>query len=125
MRAWTSPVSRDCEVCGEPFLARYADVSRGKGTCCSLRCASRKTNWSRPQGLSRTATRRRARKLWMARHGGAEPICHCGKKADVHHRDGNPLNNADENLEPLCRSHHIAHENKLRQTKAANPLAYV
>ncbi len=30
---------------------------------------------NRKPGLSRTATRRRARLIWMSRNGGAEPTC--------------------------------------------------
>jgi hypothetical protein len=37
--------------------------------------------------------------------------------ADIHHRDGNPLNNDDENHEPLCRSHHMQIENQLRRKR--------
>jgi len=110
----TAVTIRACAVCGALFVARTAEVRRGNAKCCSRACASNK---GKPHGLSRTATRRRARQIWMSRHGGVEPICHCGLLADVHHRDGDPLNNADDNHEPLCRSHHMQHENRVRQER--------
>lgn len=86
---------------------------------------------NRKPGMSRTATRRRARLIWMSRNGGAEPICRiCGRKADIHHNDGDHLNNADSNQDRLCRSHHTEHENYARfernmlasmRKRAANP----
>lgn len=63
--------------------------------------------------MSRSALRERARKLWIARHDGAKPICWCGEAADVHHDDGDPANNDPSNHVPLCRSHHVALENSL------------
>lgn len=55
-----------------------------------------------------------ARQLWIERHG-SDPVCvKCGRSADIHHIDGNKRNNAESNHMPLCRSHHISLENRLR-----------
>lgn len=35
-----------------------------------------------------------------------EDITGCGGRIEVHHLDGNPRNNQDENLMRLCKSHH-------------------
>lgn len=42
------------------------------------------------------------REIWKAAHGPIPPGC------DIHHRDGNPLNNALDNLECLTEAEHNA-----------------
>lgn len=58
---------------------------------------------------------------WSAAHSVARslvpkgPCNRCGKPEalDVHHRDGNHLNNSLENLERICRGcHNLAHKQK-------------
>ncbi len=99
-------VTKVCIGCGGEFRVRGSELRRGggRGQYCSRSC--------RPSGASMTATRRRARDMWISRHHGAHPICRlCARKADIHHKDGDPLNNAPGNHDELCRSHHTAHEN--------------
>lgn len=108
---------RFCHTCAEPFWVKSCDLERGqgRGTYCSREC--------RPVGMSDSATRSRARQIWIDRHNGAHPICRlCAKKADIHHKDENPLNNAPENHDPLCRSHHVSHEDTVHPRRRRPPL---
>lgn len=115
MQRSRSAVTLSCGKCATAFQAWPSDIAHGGGKFCSPGCSQT----SQRGGVSRSATRKEARRVWIERHE-SEPICWCGKRADVHHKDGNPLNNADNNHEPLCRSHHVSLENHLhpRRTKA-------
>lgn len=107
---------RQCEKCGKEFAAENKEINRGLGRFCSRSCGA---NVGRPAGKSESALRQRARNIWIGRHRGALPICViCYRKADVHHKDGNPENNAEDNHEPLCRSHHVIHENRIQPKRA-------
>lgn len=37
----------------------------------------------------------------------------CGKKAEIHHKDGNTLNNELDNIEFLCRKHHMERDGRM------------
>src|SRR4051812_30246617 len=39
----------------------------------------------------------------------------CTKEAERHHKDGNPNNNARNNVAFLCRAHHIATDNRSKR----------
>ncbi|MBO5968444.1 MAG: HNH endonuclease [Clostridia bacterium] len=54
-------------------------------------------------GISWMATHRRARQLLPS---GCCEKCGSNQNVDVHHKDGNPLNNSLDNLQRLCRSCH-------------------
>src|SRR4051812_16342590 len=103
-------IERICK-CGTLFVTSEQAIERGWGRYCSHVCTGKFAN--KRVGHSSSATRERARKIWRARQG-SDPACWCGKPADVHHRDGNPENNAEDNQEPLCRSHHVSLENRRR-----------
>ena len=94
-------------------MARSVDVVKGKGLCCSVSHGVRKLMASKPPSTSASTLSYRARKIYVEKHG--EPVCRICEKvpADVHHKDGNRMNNADENHDPLCRSCHVALENHL------------
>lgn len=53
----------------------------------------------------------KARKIALKRH---DFVCQrCGRRAQlVHHRDHDPANNDQSNLEPLCRDCHEAHHGR-------------
>ena len=117
----TTPVN--CERCGTPFQAEIAEVRRGHGRFCSMSCAKRtygdakrlaNGNNVRPNTLCK-----RARQLWIERHG-CMPTCEiCQRQpADVHHKDGDRTNNAPDNHQALCRSHHVSHENHVKPRRA-------
>jgi hypothetical protein len=113
-------IIRCCAKCDAIFDAPLKEVNRGNGKFCSATCAA---NFGKPIGLSQTATRRRARALWIRRHGGRLPMCRkCGSPADVHHIDGDDLNNSPRNHDTLCRSCHTSLEDTLhprRRKRAA------
>lgn len=107
----------DCVWCGAKLVRPKKEVTRslalGRRFFCNTECLVRERETIAPVGMSETQTRNRARKIWIKRHGGL-PICRmCFSPADIHHKDGNPLNNEDSNHDPLCRSHHISLENHL------------
>lgn len=110
-------IERQCENCGEQFLTSERNISRGWGRYCSHSCSSQHIG-SKNLGMSSTSQCRRARKIWIARHG-TMPICWCGKLGDIHHIDGDRTNNAEENHEVLCRSHHVSLENRLHPRRVA------
>ena len=116
-------VEKLCLRCGIRFLVRRAEVNRGNGKFCSRSCCA---NWERPEGLSSTATRRRARNLWINRNCGAHPVCRiCFRKADIHHINGDPADNSSDNHDRLCRSHHVTLENRLFPRRKRLPLTGV
>lgn len=106
-------VARICQWCHEPFETRLAEIKRGNGKFCNLSCSAHHRNSLRPIGFSPGRLCARARKAWLAIYGSL-PTCEiCGAPADIHHIDGDRSNNAKENMQPLCRSHHISLENRL------------
>lgn len=42
-----------------------------------------------------------------------DPCSVCGGNGEIHHKDGNPLNNAAENIAHLCRKHHMIADGRL------------
>lgn len=115
-----------CQYCGTVFdKPEYDVVRRGWGRFCSLSCTASGTNPTKKrkgEQLSRSSARRVARALWIQRHG-CDPVCRCGKPADVHHKDGDMHNNDEANHEPLCRSHHVSLENRLKPRRVKKAVA--
>lgn len=110
---------RTCQHCGTGFETEARYARRGGAKYCSIHCSAT-AQWRRNPGQSETATRRRARNMWIRRHGGQQPLCEiCGAPADIHHEDANIRNNAPSNLRTLCRSHHISLENARRKRTGA------
>jgi hypothetical protein len=117
---------QECEWCNSPFEPPLQEIKRGNGRFCSLSCVASYGNSLRPLGTSTTQAGRIARNLWIERHNGTAPMCRvCGNPADIHHKDGNRWNNEPDNHDPLCRSHHVTHENHVnpKRKKAAKLLA--
>lgn len=107
-------ISVICPWCKQPFEATVRAVEHGKKYC-SLSCAAKYRNTLKIITPSESPKRLNAiaRETWIKRHK-QDPECSiCGvMPADIHHDDGNRKNNSDENLIPLCRSHHTALENR-------------
>jgi len=41
----------------------------------------------------------------------------CGGKAEIHHKDGNPLNNEPDNIDFLCRKHHMELDGRIKRRR--------
>ena len=96
-------------------------LSRGEYVCAAclphVRAAIRRYDVERDKDPQRvflhSTTWRKVREMKLRR----DPLCerHAGKSETVaatmvHHRDGNELNNDDENHESMCRECHELHE---------------
>lgn len=53
-------------------------------------------------------------KKWRILHTNPCEVCRA-KKVEIHHRDGDRNNNDMENLQPLCKKHHVEAEKILRE----------
>lgn len=107
-------IDRVCPTCGKTFQADLKYVKQGEAKFCSRSCVAIHFNGKRPPAKNKKHLNRIARDAYIAMFG--QPVCMmCGnRKADVHHRDGDRRNNDPANLQPLCRSCHIAHHNSQR-----------
>lgn len=45
----------------------------------------------------------------------SKPCSTCGKKAEIHHRDGNTLNNEPTNIDFLCRRCHMLADGRMER----------
>lgn len=70
-------------------------------------------------GAKPQSGRMRARRLY----GTRQPCRKCGRPGEIHHIDGNPLNNEPENIAWLCRQHHFDAEDRMayRRTAGKSP----
>ena len=102
-----------CGYCLEQFDAKPKEVNRGNARFCSQGCSASYGNSLRSR-VSSSSLHKIARMTWIESHDFLDPVCSCGNPADIHHKDGNPANNAIDNLEALCRRHHVKHENTIR-----------
>lgn len=84
---------------------------------CSLRCKAKGRYY--PPLTNPESSRQQARRRKGA---GSCEKCNSAIHIDVHHKDGNPLNNNPENLMWLCRScHALAHSKKGKCTICGRP----
>lgn len=97
---------RTCVICGAPFKGEVG--TKARKTCsseCSLTLMRACRVNAKGDDATPQAARGRARLL-------ASPECcdQCGTRLrlEVHHRDGDPYNNASENLRVLCVPCHKA-----------------
>jgi hypothetical protein len=75
-----------------------AHVSRAVAKARKNKFDPTSTNW-------RTG-RERARKICTDRLCEIDRIGNCSGRIEIHHKDGNPMNNEPSNLIALCTSHH-------------------
>lgn len=106
-----------CEFCGKKLeRKRYPSgdleclsvFSRRK--FCNQHCMAQAFDQRHSQKVGWSTAHYHARKMILA-----GSCSHCGKPnaRDVHHKDGNHLNNSPENLERICRScHNRVHRQK-------------
>ena len=64
-------------------------------------------NWH-GDNIKAKSGRERARRMYPP-----QPCRICGKAAERHHKDGNPLNNKASNIDFLCRKHHMEADKRL------------
>lgn len=109
-----------CVVCGEtfrrtdPHIIRQSNQHWRQRRCCSHDCAVvERSQTQRGQIRVEDATPQAGRKRARLMYPGPHECEHCGAPAERHHRDGNPLNNAAENVAFLCRKHHINEEDRM------------
>ena len=71
----------------------------------------RNPNWKGDSLTKNKSGHARARSVYAEWRGG--PCKDCGQPSlDLHHSDGNPLNNAPHNILPLCRSCHMKRDGR-------------
>jgi len=76
-------------------------------------------NWKGDQCAMRTGNDR-ARRIFKS----TPPCMKCGApKSERHHIDGNPRNNAQENIAFLCRRHHMEADGRLEALRSLAPLS--
>ncbi len=51
---------------------------------------------------------------------GQLPCEVCGNNSEIHHVDGNPFNNDEENIQHLCRKHHMEVDGRLEVLVSRN-----
>ena len=96
---------RNCDTCGTEYT--------GWGRFfCSKKCRTQPRgaashSW-KGDDITKQTGRDRAVKMY-----GKHPCQECGaERAEIHHVDGNPVNNDRHNIMFLCRKHHILIENR-------------
>lgn len=120
--------TKTCEWCGKQFgradFSYYVNpAALARRRFCSRSCRSRSVNTGRPRAaqpsgsesplwkgdeVTKQAGRKRARQMY-----GKQPCQVCGGLGEIHHLDGNPVNNDRSNIAFLCRKHHIQAEDRM------------
>ncbi len=105
-----------CASCGKDYMEKVSRIANAKRHFCSHRCHSNAMrildgNHKWKTDVTRKETgRRRCRDVFP------NQSCEvCGHKAERHHRDGNTLNNASDNIAFLCRKHHMESDGRLQK----------
>lgn len=104
---------KKCIHCGQPCFR-----TRCLACWSSQRFGPNSPRWN-GNDASKNAKRGRAQRLYAV--GGPCEFRGCtSASADRHHIDGNPGNNASENIELLCRRHHMERDGRLAALVARN-----
>lgn len=130
------PDEKVCERCGETYRRddlnnRQSNIHWMARRFCSTACqeanladdAKLMRGESHPSwkgdAVEPNSGRMRARRQYV----DVPPCEVCGANAERHHRDGDTLNNAPENIAFLCRLHHIGIEDRMayRRTRDLTP----
>jgi len=111
--------NKTCPICGLMFHVKPSHISLI--TCCSIRCrntlnknsiayrGSGNPNWKEHTSKP-ISGRHRAESLYP----NTKPCRLCGSsKTERHHIDGNTFNNSTENIDFLCRKHHMEEDGRL------------
>lgn len=105
-----------CKHCGKQLARkrqRNGDLESllhfGRRKYCDQKCMAAAFDARPSQSEDWSTSHYHARKLVAS-----GPCATCGRRGatDVHHRDGNHLNNSPENLERICRSCHMLHHRR-------------
>lgn len=106
-KLWYEKHSGKCADCGKKLKTPYAQRCR---SCSKL--GTRNPRWS-------TTTQNISTHYYRARaaHNERKSACvRCNDaKSEIHHRDGDPTNNAPENIKFLCHACHMAEHAKARR----------
>lgn len=86
---------KNCDVCGKWFYSRSAT--------CSHSCANKKFRTGPDHGNWKQDA---YRSTCFHHHGKSCVVCGEENIVEVHHLDGDHQNNSQENLVPLCPTHH-------------------
>jgi hypothetical protein len=106
---------RNCNNCGKPYVGWGKFYC--KPSCRIMPKLENSPSW-KGDAITFMSGRDRARKIY-----GQKPCEQCGKeKTDIHHIDGNPVNNERSNVMFLCRKHHVAIEKRYLHMLAARGL---
>lgn len=106
-----------CPTCGRTFtllekrqrLAVWIAARFCSNACAGGARSDAQRGQIRKVDATAQAGRKRAREMYPGPHA-----CDvCGSSAEIHHRDGNPLNNDRSNIAFLCRKHHIRAEDRM------------
>ena len=105
-----------CEVCGTKLERKRLPSGQleslfhfGRRKYCNQRCMAKGFTGRWKENVLEVEGRYRARTITEKTQCER---CPNTANLDVHHRDGDPLNNDPSNLEVLCRSCHIRHHRK-------------
>ena len=91
-----------CEWCGKEFVKKSSDISRSEHNFCSEECCLEYRNMAAPQ----TANQRVAGEVLYRYIAGKKIGRELTAEDEVHHIDGNHMNNKPENLVVVSKSEH-------------------
>ena len=128
-------MAKECAHCGATFTkAAIGPISAAKWArrrYCSKPChQAHQRGENAPAWRGDYASPQAGRKRAHVLYPDPDPCEVCGAHAERHHIDGNPLNNARENIAFLCVRHHIeaedryAHLRKPREAQAERRRAW-
>lgn len=108
--------------CGVEKIVRGINLRIGNTRSCGCKKRSRVAVVGEPHPAYRANPKshrtghRRCRELFPGNQTCS--VVGCSRIAERHHVDGNPLNNAPENVQFLCHKHHMAHPHTRAQMSA-------
>jgi hypothetical protein len=113
-------IAVQCTNCKDLILRKPSTLKSSK-VFCSMSCRSTWYDTKRcgEQHPNYTTGKSSYRRKAMTHYGPACTVCGYSVECvlQVHHRDGNRLNNAIDNLDVLCPTHHIEFECGIRSYK--------
>ena len=108
---------KSCEFCGTAFQRRRMPSGRledlgvfRRRRFCSISCSVSMQHATEPPTAA--ASRKRAQKIIL----GSCEACGLTVNLSIHHVDGNPMNNADANIQTLCLHCHNFWHAMLKRT---------